>query len=83
MLSGEEVQQYTTVYCPPFDEFEVYRVALPSTRSTIVPANQVSQAFGKITGRLYCLQTGDLGYVKAPKLEKPPFQHRPPFFEKC
>ena len=41
VLEGEEVQQYTSVYSPPFDEFEVYRVSLPAGASTLLPANQV------------------------------------------
>ena len=40
VLNGEEVQQYTTVYSPPFEEFEVYRLEMPAGASTLVPANQ-------------------------------------------
>lgn len=40
MLHGENVQEYTTVYSPPFDEFEVYKVSLPASADTIVPANK-------------------------------------------
>ena len=39
MLHGELVQEYTTLYSPPFDEFEVYRVCLPLSADTIIPAN--------------------------------------------
>lgn len=42
ILSGTEVQEFTTVYSPPFDEFEVYRVVLPPEASTLIPANQVA-----------------------------------------
>lgn len=41
ILDGEEIQQYTSVYTPPFDEFEVFKVDMPATASTLVPANQV------------------------------------------
>ncbi|KAL0044209.1 hypothetical protein WJX82_004352 [Trebouxia sp. C0006] len=40
MLQGDLVQEYTTVYSPPFDEFEVYKVSLPESADTIIPANQ-------------------------------------------
>jgi len=40
MLHGDLVQEYTTVYSPPFDEFEVYKVSLPESADTIIPANQ-------------------------------------------
>ena len=40
MLYGDSVQEYTTVYSPPFDEFEVYKVALPESADTIVPASK-------------------------------------------
>ena len=40
VLEGEEVQQYTSVYSPPFEEFEVYRLEMPAGASTLVPANQ-------------------------------------------
>ena len=39
MLHGDLVQEYTTVYSPPFDEFEVYKVSLPESADTIIPAN--------------------------------------------
>jgi len=39
-LHGDLVQEYTTVYSPPFDEFEVYKVSLPQSADTIVPANK-------------------------------------------
>jgi hypothetical protein len=42
VLEGEQIQQYTSVYSPPFDEFEVYKIHLPAEASTLVPANQVS-----------------------------------------
>ena len=35
------MQQYTRVYSPPFDEFEVFHIALPSGNATIIPANPV------------------------------------------
>ena len=41
VLSGEEVQQFTKRYAPPFDEFEVQRVELPAGESTLLPANPV------------------------------------------
>jgi hypothetical protein len=41
VLAGEEVQEYITLYSPPFQEFEVFRVSLPAGASTLVPANQV------------------------------------------
>ena len=40
MLHGDTVQEYTTLYSPPFDEFEVYKVSLPESADTIVPANK-------------------------------------------
>ncbi|KAL3142181.1 hypothetical protein ABBQ38_002533 [Trebouxia sp. C0009 RCD-2024] len=40
MLQGDSVQEYTTLYSPPFDEFEVYKVSLPESANTIVPANK-------------------------------------------
>jgi mannose-6-phosphate isomerase len=43
VLIGEEIQEYTKVYSPPFEEFEVFRVDLPAGASTILPANQVSE----------------------------------------
>lgn len=39
-LHGDSVQEYTTLYSPPFDEFEVYKIALPKSADTIVPANK-------------------------------------------
>ena len=39
-LHGDTVQEYTTLYCPPFDEFEVYKISLPESADTIVPANK-------------------------------------------
>ena len=38
-LHGDSVQEYTTLYSPPFDEFEVYKISLPESADTIVPAN--------------------------------------------
>lgn len=40
MLHGETVQEYTQLYSPPFEEFEVYKISLPAGADTIVPANQ-------------------------------------------
>lgn len=37
--------QYTTVYQPPFDEFEVRRMELPGNAESIVSANQVCRWF--------------------------------------
>ena len=44
ILNGEEIQQYTVVYTPPFDEFEVFKVDMPAAASTLVPASQVRAA---------------------------------------
>ena len=41
ILGGEEIQQYTIVYTPPFDEFEVFKIDMPAAASTLVPASQV------------------------------------------
>jgi hypothetical protein len=41
VLRGEEVQEYTRRYAPPFDEFEVQRVEVPAGASTLLPANPV------------------------------------------
>ncbi|CAN1805548.1 Mannose-6-phosphate isomerase 1 [Linum perenne] len=38
MLNGFPVNQYTTRYLPPFDEFEVDRCLLPKGESTVFPA---------------------------------------------
>ena len=43
VLAGEEVQQFTARYAPPFDEFEVQRVDLPAGESTLLPANPVRE----------------------------------------
>lgn len=40
MLRGEAVQEYTQLYSPPFEEFEVYKVSLPAGADTIIPANK-------------------------------------------
>ena len=40
MLHGEAVQEYTQLYSPPFEEFEVYKVSLPAGADTIIPANK-------------------------------------------
>lgn len=42
ILHGEPAGQYTHVYRPPFEEFEVARVELPAAASSIISANQVS-----------------------------------------
>ena len=42
VLRGISTGQYTRVYRPPFDEFEVSRMELPGAADTIVPANQVT-----------------------------------------
>ena len=39
-LHGDSVQEYTTLYSPPFDEFEVYKISMPESADTIVPANK-------------------------------------------
>lgn len=39
VLRGDEVQQFTRRYTPPFDEFEVQRMELPAGASTLLPAN--------------------------------------------
>ena len=41
ILDGEEIQQYTVAYTPPFDEFEVFKVDMPAGASTLVPASLV------------------------------------------
>ena len=41
VLHGTPTGQYTRVYRPPFEEFEVSRLELPQAADTIVPANQV------------------------------------------
>jgi mannose-6-phosphate isomerase len=41
VLRGEEVQEFTRRYAPPFDEFEVQRVELPAGASTLLPASPV------------------------------------------
>jgi len=48
VLEGEEIQQYTSIYSPPFDEFEVYKVDLPGGASTLLPANQVQPAHVRV-----------------------------------
>ena len=53
MLQGDNVQEYTTAYSPPFDEFEVYRVSLPQAADTIVPANQGPTVVLVMKGRGY------------------------------
>lgn len=40
MLHGENVQEYTQLYSPPFEEFEVYKISLPAGADTIIPANK-------------------------------------------
>lgn len=49
ILGGEEIQQYTVAYTPPFDEFEVFKVDMPAAASTLVPANQVRSFFADVT----------------------------------
>ncbi|KAK9816551.1 hypothetical protein WJX72_001825 [[Myrmecia] bisecta] len=39
ILNGDEVQEYTRLYSPPFEEFEVFSVSLPTAKSTVLPAN--------------------------------------------
>ena len=41
ILEGESIQEYTTVYSPPFEEFEIFRVDLPASAETLIPANRV------------------------------------------
>ena len=41
ILGGEEIQQYTVAYTPPFDEFEVFKVDMPTGASTLLPASLV------------------------------------------
>lgn len=50
-LHGDVIQEYTTVYSPPFDEFEVYRVLLPQSVDTIIPANKGPTLVLVMTGR--------------------------------
>ncbi len=37
VLSGSPLQEHTVAYAPPFDEFEVVRVALPAGADTLLP----------------------------------------------
>ena len=54
VLTGEEVQQFTARYAPPFEEFEVQRVDLPAGESTLLPANPVRRQ----GPRAACLDSG-------------------------
>ena len=51
MLHGDSVQEYTTLYSPPFDEFEVYKISLPESADTIVPANKGPTLMLVMSGR--------------------------------
>ncbi len=69
VLRGEEVQEFTRRYAPPFDEFEVQRVELPAGASTLLPANPVRRrlralASGSSTAWL-CLAWGAIRRVPA------------------
>jgi mannose-6-phosphate isomerase len=37
VMAGTPLQEHTAVYAPPFDEFEVVRVALPAGKDTLLP----------------------------------------------
>eukprot|EP00884_Botryococcus_braunii_P009308 jgi/Botrbrau1/18379/Bobra.0403s0003.1 len=81
VLIGEEVQEYTKVYSPPFEEFEVFRVDLPASASTILPGNQgptivlvmqgegsikaVSRIVNDATQSLVTVGTGGIFFVPA------------------
>ncbi|KAK9846013.1 hypothetical protein WJX81_008425 [Elliptochloris bilobata] len=56
VLRGEEVQQYTRRYAPPFDEFEVQRLEVPAGASTLLPANP---------GAMLLLATAGAGEARA------------------
>ena len=30
ILGGEQIQQYTSVYTPPFSEFELFKISMPA-----------------------------------------------------
>ena len=60
MLLGDNVQEYTTLYSPPFDEFEVYKISLPEFADTIVPANKGPTMMLVMQGRGNVLATSAL-----------------------
>ena len=59
-LHGDSVQEYTTLYSPPFDEFEVYKIAMPESADTIVPANKGPTMMLVMRGRGSVLATSVL-----------------------
>lgn len=59
-LLGDNVQEYTTLYSPPFDEFEVYKISLPECAGTIVPANKGPTMMLVMQGRGNVLATSAL-----------------------